>query len=58
MDTGSPSDDLPILPLRNRAMRKGRVPLHRDRDGSAVDQFDEQFVSGDADLLCEGFPFS
>ncbi len=58
MDTCASSDDLPILPLSGGAMRKARVPLRRNRDSSAIDQFDEQFVSGDADLLCQGFPFS
>jgi hypothetical protein len=57
-DTGASSDDVPILPLNRGAMREPRVPLQGDRDSPAIDQFDEQLVSGDADLLCQGFPFS
>src|SRR5262245_53199921 len=32
MDTGASSNDLTILPFSCGAMRKARVPLHRDRD--------------------------
>ena len=58
MDADASPNDLPILPLNGGPMRKARVPLHGNRDGSTIDQFDEQFVSCDADLLYQGFPFS
>jgi hypothetical protein len=58
MDADASPNDLPILPLSAGPMRKARVPLHRNRDSPTIDQFDEQFVSGDADLLYQGLPFS
>ena len=58
MDADASPNDLPILPLSGGPMRKARVPLDGNRHGSTIDQFDEHFVSGDADLLYQGFPFS